>query len=374
MISAFRSSRPRLLLTCSVVVIALSLLALTLRERGFRADLAAGSRLEVDDAIAFARRSYLIGLLLGLAAAGAAFWLVTRRVAEGLEQVGEQVEELAAAEDFSAGELAPITVDEAFEGDEIAAMVSRLNELLERVEDGYRDQERFLQDASHELKTPIAVLRSEAQVLRSTNASAEDLAAFVVSVEEETERLGELMESLLRLARAGERSGLVRSTPHALNDVVMCAIDQCRGMARRRGVSFKVELLMPADDEPDEGRALVAGDFMLLVAMVGNFVRNALKYSERGGTVSVAVAEEAAELAVEVSDEGPGIPEDQLGGIFERFGRADPGQRAGTGLGLFIARSIAELHRARLTAENLERGCRFTARLPRAPSPDKAVD
>jgi signal transduction histidine kinase len=211
---------------------------------------------------------------------------------------------------------------------------------------------RFMADAAHEMRTPLTVIRSRAEVALQQPRSPGEYVEAMQGVEAETRRLGRLVDDLLTLARAdaGERK-LERSRVF-LDDIVSDAAGAARAMAQTRGVALTV-------DEFEE--APLDGDAALLHQLAMILLDNAVKFTPAGGQVSVRVglANGCPRLAVE--DTGLGIPDDQLPHLFERFYRGDPARSRGAagsatdgaGLGLAIAKWIVELHGARIQVQSV---------------------
>lgn len=317
------------------------------------------SRRSIRQQLAGGRRIALVGLLVSLVATALAAFLVTGSMVQRIDRISARLGELTP--DRLDMRLAPPDVE-----DEVGRLVRVLNAMLDRLERGFEAQERFIHDASHELKTPIAVLLSEAAVLQRGELDTDEARRFVASVREEMGSLGELVEGLLMLTPSHRNEALSRATRVSVNDAVMRAVGLCDLAARRSGVTLRLTLALPEDREALE----VFGDEALLASCVSNLLRNALKFSPRESVVAVTVEQRGDEVELSVADEGPGIPEEALARLFERWYQAPgEGPRRGTGLGLDIARSIATFHRGSIRAENrAERGCRFTVTLPLAGS------
>jgi len=264
----------------------------------------------------------------------------------------------------------PIDVTDDHAPFEIQRLQSALNEALERVDAGYRSQERFLLNVSHELKTPISVVLAEAQVRLGNPGIDEEEARILRGVVEEMRRLGSLVESFLLLARVRHGDQPRRMQRVGLDELIADSADACTGFAEGADVQLAVRL----DASAEEVGATVDGDPDLLRTMLDNLVRNAARFTPRGGIVVIeaSVRDDRAELSV--CDEGPGIPEELLPRLFDRFSQADSERRRerGTGLGMAIAAGVAELHGGTLEAENLEKGCRVIARLPLSPDTPSA--
>lgn len=245
---------------------------------------------------------------------------------------------------------------------EVARLTEELNQARRRLQRGFASQERFISNVSHELKTPISTLLIEAQTIDREKLSPAAL-DFVRSVEDETTRLGQLVDSFLTLTRVRDGSDVRQPRPCGANDLVMESVDHCRAFASQHHVRLQPRLL--ASEETVDTQ--VNGDPILLRTMLDNLVLNAVRFSPAGNTVEVNLFRSDSMVSIAVRDFGPGIPPERLATIFDRFSQAQEEQRRGRGhgLGLAIAQGIAELHGGSVSAENHpEVGCVFTARLP----------
>jgi heavy metal sensor kinase len=250
--------------------------------------------------------------------------------------------------------------------DELSALAEVVNGLLERLERAFAQQRRFMADASHELRTPVAVLRTEADVTLSRPARTETEYRESVSVmRDSAQRLGRIVDDLFLLARADAGHLPLRREPLYLEDVVDEAARAVRNLARERDVRVQ---LLPLEDSPYDGDADLLGRVLL------NLLDNAIKHSSAGGTVTLALTRTAHEYHITVADEGAGISAEAQPHIFERFFRADKARSrtdgdatAGAGLGLAIGRWIAEAHGGRLDlVKSSGSGTEFVLALPRS--------
>ena len=228
----------------------------------------------------------------------------------------------------------------------------------------FATERRFVADASHEIRTPAAIIRASAEVLDREGLVAEGGHELVADIVAESDRLGGLVDELLALA-ASERGALtIERRPIDLAEVARDTVRRAGPLAAERGI----ELVGPVDDR----RILpVLGDADRLVQVLLVLVDNATRHSSPGGRVTVTAEQSGGRsVAVWVDDEGPGIPEDSREAIFEPFARL-PGSRtgadAGSGLGLAIGRRLAELHGGSLVAtEAPGGGARFVLSIPSA--------
>lgn len=228
------------------------------------------------------------------------------------------------------------------------------------VERALAHMRRFMADAAHELRTPVAVLRSRAEVALQRERQPADYVAALTAVGAESERLGGIVDDLLILARAdaGERPVVRRRL--FLDDVVLEAVDGVRVLAERRGVELAVS-------EFEE--AAVDGDPQLLHQLVVIALDNAIKFTPPGGRVSLRVRADGGRAVVTVDDTGVGIAASEVPFIFDRFYRGGDARSRGdgAGLGLSIARWIADAHRATIDVTSTPgAGSRMTIRFPAA--------
>ncbi len=243
---------------------------------------------------------------------------------------------------------------------EIQELVAELEDSRQRIREAFAAKERFLSNVSHEIKTPIAVMLVESQTI-DLEGQSQEIAYFVSSVKEEMSRLGSLVESFLTLTRLEEGHGKVRGKTYAANDLAMDSVEHCAVMANQAGVWLRPRLF----SDEDALDTAVAGDPELLTTMLDNLIRNAIRFSPPQGGVDIALGRDNEWVEFAVRDEGPGIPEDRLETIFDRFAQSGQRRGRGHGLGLAIARGIAELHGGTIRASNLPKGCEFRIILPR---------
>jgi len=200
---------------------------------------------------------------------------------------------------------------------------------------------RFMADAAHELRTPITILRTRAEVALEQDREAARDAGTLRAVEREAARLGEIVQNLLMLARADAGERPVARLPLYLDDVAAEAVDAVRPLAEQK----RVQLEVGAFEE-----AKITGEPALVRQLLLIVLDNAVKFTAAGGRVRLDVSAENGRAAAVVSDTGVGIPAEQVPHVFERFYRGDPARHTadGAGLGLAIARWIADAHGGRI--------------------------
>lgn len=297
---------------------------------------------------------FLLALPVGLFSVGISTWVVAGLAIRPIEQVQQFAEDLTA-ETVSEG----VKFDDV--GPEIEALRAELDKAMARLREGFDSQARFLANVSHELKTPISVIQTEAEVLLYSEPTVEELTEFAASAADEAARLGKMIESFLLLTRIRHGESRVKPRPHDANDLLMESIAQTLMTAEQYHVK-----LNPVADESAE-QAQVEGNAELIQTSLANLIRNAIRFSPQGGEVVVTCVGEAKTVRYQVRDFGPGVPDELVDRLFEPFTQAAEERRRGrgTGLGLQIAQGIAELHGGRVTMRNQDVGCVFELTLPR---------
>jgi signal transduction histidine kinase len=249
--------------------------------------------------------------------------------------------------------------------DEIARLGDTFNGMLDRLESVFSAQRRFVADASHELRTPLTTIRGNIDLLRRSEAVTQpEMREALEDVASEAERMSRMVAGLLALARADAGHALARERVR-LDRLVIAVHRESQRLAG--DVAVRIGHVDGAE---------VQGDRDALKQLLLILVENGIKYTEAGGSVTLALRLESGQAAIEVKDTGCGIAPADLPHIFERFYRS-PAARAsgGTGLGLAIARWIAEEHGATLSVDSaLGVGTAFTVRLGATPVAETASD
>jgi signal transduction histidine kinase len=241
--------------------------------------------------------------------------------------------------------------------DELSHLALTLNAMLDRLQQGVQSREQLIADASHELRAPLAAMRSELEVSLRHDALPAEAHAVLLSARDEVVRMGWIVENLLTLARVDEGRLELLVAPQALGEVAQAAVRTHRLAAEAAGVEICVE--------GDAG--LVDGDRDRLQQVISNLLDNAIRLAPRGGEVTLSLWRSATEAGLTVSDDGPGVAPEEEGRIFERFARLDRARArgAGAGLGLAICKEIVHAHRGRIWVNGrTPRGSAFTVALP----------
>jgi heavy metal sensor kinase len=248
-------------------------------------------------------------------------------------------------------------------GDELDRLAETLNEMLERIERHVKRLRQFTADASHELRSPVAVLRCNAELAISRSRSAAELREVIEDSIEHLNRLSRVAEDLLLLAKADADELPLSREAVDLADAVGDIVDLYGPLAQERNIQLCADAPEPV---------IVAGDPVYLRQLIANVVDNAVKYLGSGARVSVSLSCHNGVATMVVTDDGPGIAPEHLPHVFDRFYRVDqarsPSGQRGAGLGLPICRMIAEAHQGSiLIARGTDGGAVVTIQLPRHP-------
>lgn len=297
----------------------------------------------------------LVALPLILVLSGLASWLLA---GSALVPVERLISDLEAIQDGrSLHRRLPAESDE----NEIDRLSHTLNAMMARLEGSFAALRRFTADASHELKTPLTVLRADIERAMQSPQVADDQLPALEEALAETARMADLVDSLLTLARADEGRFDLHREPVPLEPIVREVMETAVILGEASGVRIELE-------RADE--ITVDGDAVRLRQLFLNLVTNAVKYTQKDGKVTIALEDRGDHAAFAVQDTGVGIAAADLPYIFDRFWRADrvrsrTGERGGVGLGLAIAQWIAHAHGGFIAVgSRLGRGSTFTVQLP----------
>lgn len=289
-----------------------------------------GERLDIRDKLAVELAENLLQpLLFGLPVLAVLIWLAVRR---GLKPLATLAAQVAAR---APGNLAPLEIGGS--PAETRPLIERLNVLLNRVGRSLEQERRFTADAAHELRTPLAGIRAQAQVAQGAASEAERDKA-VVAVIQGCDRASHLIEQLLTLARI-DAAGNAPMAPVALRALARETLAELAPQALAKGIEIEL-----ADGEDCQ----VTGQAAWLRILLRNLLDNAVRYSNPGDSVRVEIGREQGHAAFWVVDTGPGIPEAERAQVRERFYRLLGTGETGSGLGLSIVQRIAEVHGAEL--------------------------
>ncbi|MCH5633797.1 heavy metal sensor histidine kinase [Pseudomonas syringae pv. syringae] len=278
---------------------------------------------------------FAVGLVVSTIVSAALGWLVARR---GLRPV-EQVTRVAAS--MSARSLKErIPLEQVPE--ELVQLVSSFNAMLARLDESFVRLSDFSADIAHELRTPISNLRTHTEVILSKKRSPEAYEDNLYSNLEDLNRLSNIIDGMLFLAKSDNGLLLPAQKKTDLRDVVNKLIEYYQLFADEKQIQLRVT-----------GRGFILGDPVMLDRMVSNLLSNALRYTPAGSTISVQIRLEGEYIALDVTNPGEQIPEAHLSRIFDRFYRVDPARREGdtnnAGLGLAIVRSLVDAHGGKIS-------------------------
>ncbi len=307
--------------------------------------------------------SFALVLPLGVAVALLMGSWISRRALGPVDQLITEVREITDGRSLHRRLAEPLVKDE------LGRLAETLNQMLARLERNFVALRRFTADASHELKTPLTVLRAGVERAITTPSLPQETLAALEETLQETKRMTELVDALLTLARADEGTAPLHREPVDLRGIVEEARETGELLAEQAGV--QIEVATPA--EP----MVVSVDAARIRQLILNLLTNAVKYTPAGGNVRLQLGSTDGTLTVTVADTGIGIAAGDLPHIFDRFWRADSartrtGERPGTGLGLAICKWIAEAHGGRIAVVSRPgRGTTFTVTLPWESAPPK---
>jgi len=245
--------------------------------------------------------------------------------------------------------------------DELGRLARTFNAMLDSLEQSFEQIRKFTADASHELKTPLTVLRGQIELGLQQERSPEEYQDILVSALEEIGRLSKITSNLLMLSKADVGQVQINYEKVDLRELVRDISENLSLVADEKGVALN----WPDEKEPLE----VEGDRVRLSQLVTNLVDNAIHYTENGGSVTVRTGAANAFFAfIEVRDTGIGISKEDLGKIFDRFFRADKARtrrESGSGLGLSIVKWIVDAHGGKIEVQSeLGKGTSFTVFIP----------
>jgi heavy metal sensor kinase len=306
----------------------------------------------IEEQLRTLRMTLLIALPLILLFAAASGYLLAARALDPVAQITTKARRIEA---HALQERLEVVNPE----DEIGQLTLVLNDLFARLDQAFQQQRQFLTDAAHELRTPAAILRSQAEVALEKSRSAEEYADTLAAMRAEIEQLSSIVDDLLLIARAESSQLPVVKEPVDLTEMVDENCRTLRPLIQRKNLILRWEV-------GDEVSA--SGDARLLRRAVMNLLANAIKYTPEGGTISARITRDPQFAAIEITDTGVGVTSEDLPHIFDRFYRAAPSpsiEPEGSGLGLAIVKMIAELHGGRVTASSCPgKGSTFILHIP----------
>jgi signal transduction histidine kinase len=313
---------------------------------------------DVDESVARVWLFLAAGVLGGTALALLAGFAVARRAMRPIASLTEQAREIASTRDPSKRMPIPVAQDEVGElARTMDGMLEALDEARSEREQALERQREFVADASHELRTPLTSVQANLELLQAEQGGSPEEPQAVDSALSSTRRMSRLVSDLLLLARADTGRRAAR-TELDLSSVAAEALEEVRSLAGGRRIDSELDKRLPLSGNPDELHRLVL-----------NLLENAVRHTPEDTRIELRAHRVEDEVVLEVSDDGPGLPEGMEDQVFDRFvrgqGPADTAGGGGSGLGLAIVRAVAESHGGSVTAgSSPPGGARFTVRLP----------
>ncbi|MBI3149644.1 MAG: sensor histidine kinase N-terminal domain-containing protein [Betaproteobacteria bacterium] len=321
-------------------------------DEGHRFVVQVAEQYEVRDELAQSVAGHLLHpLYVALPVLALLIWLA---VGAGLAPLAGLAREVARRAPENLAPLAASNVPQ-----EVSPLLFALNQLFERLKLAREQERRFTADAAHELRTPLAGVKTQAQVALAAKSEAERSHALA-KVLAGTDRAAHLVEQLLVLARLDPQATIAPDRQVELHALAQQAAAEIAPLAASKDIELEL-----APGEPVQ----TVGDALLLTVLLRNLLDNAVRYTPKGGWVRVTVAGSSDGPQLTVADNGPGIPEADRARVFDRFHRGLGSGEEGSGLGLSIVRRIADLHGAEIALDSGEegRGLRVRLRFHRSP-------
>ncbi|HEX7653744.1 MAG TPA: ATP-binding protein, partial [Verrucomicrobiae bacterium] len=283
--------------------------------------------------------------------AGGGYYLLRR----ALTPVGQITQAAETITQHNLSERLPV----ARTDDELAALAMSLNRMIARLDEAFQNSKRFVADASHDLRTPLTILRGELETLSEDRRLEPEVRGRIESMLEEAVHLSKIVEQLFTLSRLDAGEARTEWTKFDLAELARSTTEQMNLLAEDKGILVTCQA---------EQSLMVEGDRVRLKQVIVNLLDNAIKYSRAAGTVQVRVHGVNGHAELEVVDDGIGIPAEALPHVFERFYRVDQVRASSAesaGLGLSIVKSICTAHQAEVeAASSLGVGSCFRVKLP----------
>ncbi|OGQ51944.1 MAG: hypothetical protein A3J24_01870 [Deltaproteobacteria bacterium RIFCSPLOWO2_02_FULL_53_8] len=325
------------------------------KEQGLVAIVQVGTSLEGLDAI-FHSFAYIfvLGIAASVVIASVIGWFLAKKALKPVSDLTVLARKISAE---NLGERLNITVP----NDEIGRLAITINEMIARLEGSFRQIRQFTGDASHELKTPLTILKGEMEMALRSKDDMEYMRGVIASSLEEIDRMSYIVRNLLDLARMDAEGKAAIREPVRLDKIVTERFEHFRRFA----LDGRVELVILKNES-----ATVQGDSVRIGQLIYNLIDNAIKYTPAQGRVDISVSAEGSQAVVRLSDTGVGIAAEDLPYIFDRFYRVDKARTrevGGAGLGLSICKEIVMAHGGTIDAASTAgAGAVFTVRLPLA--------
>ncbi|RLF32478.1 MAG: hypothetical protein DRN08_06600, partial [Thermoplasmata archaeon] len=294
----------------------------------------------------------IIAIPLALLIACVGGWLFARRVLVPISKITKEAQHLSISN--LGKRLIPSGT-----GDEIDELIYALNQMISRIEESYLKISQFSADVSHELKTPLAVLKGETERILSTSRKRDEYQDHLYNLVRKIDELIELTNNLLFLAKVDSGQWRKPDDEIAIDNELLKVIDLFQGLANDKGIKLSY-LPLP--------HLLVKGEKFRIQQLFTHLIDNSIKYSLPGGEIEISLKKENGWSVFTIKDTGIGISKEDLPKIFDRFFRVERSrsrQTGGTGLGLSLCKKIVEIHGGKIIVESeLGKGSTFTVFLP----------
>jgi len=313
---------------------------------------AAQSLRPVNETVEDLREQLFLGIPLILLFAGFGGYFLANRALRPIQQITETAQEIRARD---------LSRRLAYQGamDEVGSLAMTFDQMLERLQSAFERERRFTGDAAHELRTPLTVLKGQIEVTLNRRRGPAEYEKKLQELSLQVERLIRLSNGLLFLSRSDQHQFSFEPAVINLCELLEVLIEQIRPLAHEKEVKVTTKIAEELS---------VYGDSDHLISLFMNLFENALKYTPAGGEITVTAMKEFDESQVVIHNSGPGIPQEHLQHLFERFYRVDAdrsSQTGGSGLGLAIAHEIVNMHGGEIEAQSgPEQGVTVSVRLP----------
>ncbi len=299
------------------------------------------------------RTNLSIAFLMSVLFGAVGGWYLARKTLNPVQKIAESTQRITAT---NLSQRLPLQGTD----DELDQLAATINDMLDRLEDSFRKLAQFTADAAHELRTPIAALRGETEVLLAKERSSADYREALGNNLERLDYITRLVNDLLLLSQADEGEKTLNRKSVPLTILVRDIGEAFQAVAQQKGIALS---LRASDEVP------VSGDDTRLRQLFSNLIDNAIKYTPQGGKITVSLVPDKNTVTVSIRDTGIGIPKKDIPFVFDRFyrvGKSRSRENGGTGLGLSISQWIARAHQGSIAiASQLGRGTTVTVTLPR---------
>ncbi len=347
--------------TFGVYPVRILTLPVVVKETGLVAIIQVATSLEgMEEIFHYMIYFFSFGIVLSIIIAGGVGWFLAGKALKPVDEMTRIARKITAE---NLNERLPIVKPD----DELGRLASTFNDMIARLERSFRQIKQFTADASHELKTPLTIMKGEVEVALKSRADEAELREVLTSILEEIDRMNEVIKGLLTLARTDVEEETTKQ-PVSFDHIVEERCEQFRKLVHNRGLRLDVKI---------KKGVTVLVDPVRMGQVVYNLVDNAIKYTPKGGTIRVSLDTQDGWAVLRVSDTGVGIPEDEVAYIFDRFYRVDKARTGGSGvgLGLSICKEIINTCGGKIEVEStVGKGTTFTTHLPLADNSMKEVN